>query len=129
MMSIPKIIEVMSSSVMRYLSWASVTYVAASATKPGIPSDAIVRVKQPDPCGERPRGQPNLAKCDWEKKQGIRTITGEVLHINGARLLVKQVDGEEVILHIDPSTRVTTADNSKLRCEVCGGHTMRCFPV
>jgi hypothetical protein len=24
---------------------------------------------------------------------------------------------------------VTTPDNSKLRCEVCGGITMRCFPI
>ena len=24
---------------------------------------------------------------------------------------------------------VTTPDNSKLRCEVCGGVTMRCFPI
>jgi hypothetical protein len=98
-MSIPKIIEVMSCGFMLCLSLASVTYAAASATKPGTPSDAVVRGKQADPCG-----QPNLVKCDGETQQGIRTITGEVLHIHGARLLVKQSDGEEVILHIDLST-------------------------
>jgi hypothetical protein len=103
-MSPPNIVEVISCGFMLYLSLASVTYAAASATKPGAPNDAVVRVNQADPCGERSSGQPNLVKCDGETHQGIRTITGEVLHINGARLLVKQSDGEEVILHIDLST-------------------------
>ncbi|HEY6262926.1 MAG TPA: hypothetical protein VIW47_15125 [Nitrospiraceae bacterium] len=44
-------------------------------------------------------------KCDAEPQQGIRTITGEILHINGGNLLVKQSDGEEVILRIDLSTQ------------------------
>ena len=35
------------------------------------------------------------------------TIRGEVLHINGARLLVKQTDGEEAIFHIDLSTQMS----------------------
>lgn len=106
MMSMPKVIEVMLCSFMLYLSLASATYVAASAPKPGTPSDAVVRVKQADPCGETPSAQPNFMKCDGETQQGIRTITGQVLHIKGANLLVKQSDGEEVILHIDLSTQM-----------------------
>lgn len=101
MMPIPKFIEVLSCGFTLYLSLASVTYAAASATKPGAPSDAVVRVKHTDPCGH-----PNLVKCDVETQQGIRTITGEVLRIKGARLFVKQSDGEEVVLHIDLSTQI-----------------------
>jgi hypothetical protein len=36
-------------------------------------------------------------KCDKERQQGIHTIRGEGLHMNGERLLVKQADGEEAI--------------------------------
>ena len=32
---------------------------------------------------------------------------GQVLHIKGARILVKQSDGEEVICHIDLSTQMS----------------------
>jgi hypothetical protein len=57
------------------------------------------------PCLDRnARG---IEKCGAGIRQGIRTITGEVLHINGARLLVKQTDGEEVIYQIDLSTQVS----------------------
>ena len=45
--------------------------------------------------------------CDREARQGIHIINGEVLHINGANLLVKQSDGEEVIFHIDLSTQTS----------------------
>ena len=61
---------------------------------------------KPDPCAERTGGQSNPVKCDKEAHQGIRTIKGEVLHINGANLLVKQSDGKEVIFHIDLSTQM-----------------------
>lgn len=120
MMSIPKIIEVMLCSFMLYLSLAIVTYAAQSATKPGAPSDAVVRVKQADPCAERPSGQPNFVICDGETQQGIRTVTGEVLHIKGANLLVKQSDGEEVILHIDLSTQmgVRIGPGSRIKAKV-----------
>ena len=47
-----------------------------------------------------------IEKCGAGKQQGIRTITGEVLHINGTRLLVKQTDGEEVIDQINLSTKI-----------------------
>ena len=46
-------------------------------------------------------------KCDADSRQGIHTINGEILHINGANLLVKQSDGEEVIFHIDLSTQTS----------------------
>jgi hypothetical protein len=91
MLSIPKIMGVISCSVVVCLSLSNVTQ-ARHRTEPA-------------PCAERKGGLPNLLKCDAETRQGIRTITGEVLHIKGANLLVKQSDGEEVILHIDLSTQ------------------------
>jgi len=57
-----------------------------------------------DPCVDGKN--PGIEQCGAERRQGVRTITGEVLHINGARLLVKQSDGEEVIYHIDLSTQI-----------------------
>ena len=45
-------------------------------------------------------------ECGAGKQQGIRTIMGEVLHVNGTRLLVKQTDGEEVIYQIILSTKM-----------------------
>ena len=47
-----------------------------------------------------------IEKCGAGKQQGIRTITGEVLPINGTRLLVKHTDGEEVIDQINLSTKI-----------------------
>ncbi|HSF67745.1 MAG TPA: hypothetical protein VLA67_10005 [Nitrospiraceae bacterium] len=59
----------------------------------------------PAACADRKSGPSALAKCDAEAQQGIRRIQGEILHINGPNLLVKQSNGDEVILHIDLSTQ------------------------
>jgi hypothetical protein len=58
-----------------------------------------------DPCAEIPGSQLNPVKCGTKTQQGIHTITGEILHLNGANLLVKKTDGEEVLLRIDLSTQ------------------------
>ncbi len=60
--------------------------------------------KGTDPCLDR--RAPGIEKCGAGKPQGIRTIKGEVLHINGSRLLVKLTDGEEVIYQINLSTKI-----------------------
>jgi hypothetical protein len=59
-----------------------------------------------DPCAEILGSQPNPEKCGKKTQEGIHTVKGEILHINGANLLVKKNDGEEVLLHIDLSTQV-----------------------
>jgi hypothetical protein len=87
MVPILKIIGVISCGVVLCLSLSNAT-------------EARHRM-EPAPCDDR------FVKCNAETQEGIRTITGEVLHINGARLLVKQSDGEEVILHIDLSTQMS----------------------
>ena len=91
MVSISKIMGVISCSCVLCLSLPNVTQARHSV--------------EPAPCADRKGGLPGLMKCDAETRQGIRIITGEVLHIKGANLLVKQPDGEEVILHIDLSTQ------------------------
>ena len=92
MVSIPKTIGVISCGFVLCLG----LFNAAQA----------VESTRTDPCAERKDGQPDPVKCDKERQQGIHTIRGEALHINGARLLVKQTDGEEAIFHIDLSTQM-----------------------
>jgi len=93
MVPILKIIGVISCSVVVFLSLSNIT-------------QARHRM-EPAPCDDhRKGGLPDLGKCNAETQQGIRTITGEVMHINGARFLIKQSDGEEVILHVDLSTQM-----------------------
>jgi translation initiation factor IF-1 len=63
-----------------------------------------------DPCAEgissqSNLAQSNLAQCGREARQHIHTITGEILRINGANLIVKQTDGKEIMFHIDLSTQ------------------------
>jgi hypothetical protein len=62
--------------------------------------------KDYDPCAQIPGRQLNPEKCSEKPQQGIHTITGEILHINGANLLVKKTDGEEVLLRIDLNTQL-----------------------
>lgn len=59
-----------------------------------------------DPCAEIPGRQPDPVKCGEKPQQGLHTVTGEILHINGANLLLKKTNGEEVLLHIDLSTQM-----------------------
>jgi hypothetical protein len=59
-----------------------------------------------DLCAEIPGRQPDPVKCGEKPQQGLHTITGEILHINGANLLLKKTNGEEVLLHIDLSTQM-----------------------
>jgi hypothetical protein len=93
MVSILKIIGAISCSFVLCLSLSNVTQAAERTI--------------PDPCAERKGSQPNPVNCDKERQQGIHTIRGEVLPINGARLLVKQTDGEEAIFYIDLSTKMS----------------------
>ena len=59
-----------------------------------------------DPCAQIPGRPLNPVKCREKTQQGIHTITGEILHMNGANLLVKKTNGEEVLLRIDLNTQL-----------------------
>jgi hypothetical protein len=93
MVSIPKIIGVVSYTVMLSLSLSNITQAG--------------EYRKFDPCAEIPGRQPNPVNCGEKPQQGIHTITGEILHLNGANLLVKKTNGEEVLLHIDLSTQMS----------------------
>jgi hypothetical protein len=91
MVSIPKIIGVMSCSVVLCLSLSNVTQAADKM--------------ETDPCADRKGGEPNLVKCDEEKQQGIHTIKGEVLRVDGENYLIQRYDGKEVSLRVDSATQ------------------------
>jgi hypothetical protein len=60
-----------------------------------------------DPCANRKDGQPNLLKCDEETRQGIHTIKGEVLRVDGDSYLIQGFDGKEVRYRVDSGTEMS----------------------
>ena len=83
MVSIPKIIGIISCSVVLCLSLANATQAAESMKL--------------DPCADRK-----------ETRHGIETIKGEVLRFDRNNLLVQRFfNGKEVRLYIDQDTRMT----------------------
>jgi hypothetical protein len=92
MVSIPKIIGVVLYHLVLCLSLP----IATQADE----------YKKFDSCAEIPGRQPDPVKCGEKPQQGLHTITGEILHMNGANLLLKKTNGEEVLLHIDLSTQM-----------------------
>ena len=91
--SMPKIIGVMSCSVVLCLSLFNATQATERMTS--------------DPCAERNGRQPDLVKCIEETVKGIDTITGEVLRMDGNDVLVQRFNGKEVRLHLDANTQMT----------------------
>ena len=92
MVSIPKISGVVSCDLVLCLSLSNVTQAD--------------EYRMFDPCAEIPGRQPDPMKCGEKPQQGLHTVKGEILHINGANLLLKKTNGEEVLLHIDLSTQM-----------------------
>jgi len=90
MVAILKILGVMSCGVVLCLS-------LSNATQGGM---------KHDPCADRKGELPDLMKCEAETRQGIETVKGEVLHIEGNSLLVERFDGKKVNLHVDETTKM-----------------------
>ena len=93
MVSIPKIIGVMSCSVVLCLSLSNVTQAADKM--------------EIDPCADRKGGEPNLLKCDEQTRQGIHTFKGEVLRVDGDSYLIQRYDGKEVRYRVDSGTEMS----------------------
>jgi hypothetical protein len=91
MVPIPKIIGVMSCGVVMCLTLSNA---------------AIAAVSGGSDCAERKGGQPDLLKCDQEIRQGIETVRGDVLRVEGDNLLVIRPDGKEVRVHLDETTQM-----------------------
>jgi hypothetical protein len=62
---------------------------------------------RPNECSELKGGHRDLAKCEEDKKLGIDTVKGEVLHIEKSTYVVQRFYGKEMQLDTDASTRVT----------------------
>jgi hypothetical protein len=57
-------------------------------------------------CEERKGNRPSLLKCDEEIRQGIETVRGDVLRVEGDNLLVQRSDGKEMRVHLDETTQM-----------------------
>lgn len=62
---------------------------------------------RPNECSELKGGHLDLAKCEEDKKLGIDTVKGEVLHIEKSTYVVQRFYGKEMQLDTDASTQVT----------------------
>ncbi len=92
MKAIDKIIGITSCSFMLCLSLSS-------------PIQANENMK-PDSCTDRKGAQSSLMKCDEDTRQGIETVKGEVLYMDGNMFHVQRFDGKEVNLHVDATTQM-----------------------
>ena len=88
MVSLPKIIGVLSCGVVLCLSLADAS-----------------QAFRLDPCANRKGGLPNLLLCSEEAQQGIQTIKGEVLRVDGDTLVVERFNGQEVDLPVTAALR------------------------
>ena len=62
---------------------------------------------RPNECSKLKGGHRDLAKCEEDKKLGIDTVKGEVLHIEKSIYVVQRFYGKEMQLNTDASTQVT----------------------
>ena len=93
MMSIPKIVGVMSCT---FVLWLGLSTAPLAAVGQGV-----------DPCADHRGGQSNPVKCEEETQQGIDTVKGYVLRVAFDNVLIYRSDGEKVRLHIDEHTEMS----------------------
>lgn len=93
MMFIPKIVGVISCSIVLWLGLSTAPLAAVS--------------QGTDPCADNKGGQPNPVKCGEETQQGLNTVKGYVLRVAFDNLLIYRSDGERVHLHIDEHTEMS----------------------
>lgn len=98
MVSIPKIVGVMSCGVVLCLSLANVTQAADEA-------QVADRMKS-DPCAGKTTGQPDPLNCERTIGEGAESIKGELLRISGDNYVVQRFTGQEVRLHTDAHTQI-----------------------
>lgn len=101
MVSIPKTIGVLSSGFLLCmgLSYAVQADYAASAT------DKLKADQSDRRQGGQEAGEKQMNAVEGDHAIGDKTITGEVLGVEGDRIVVKGEDGKEVRLHTDETTQ------------------------
>ena len=103
MVSIPKIVGVMSCSFVLCLSLSNATQAAGTM--------------EPAPCADRKGSEPDLVLCSQEEQQGIKTIKGQVLKIDGDTLYIERYNGQEVRLRLNPNVKRDSAFKAGDRIE------------
>ena len=88
MIRFPQIVGSVSSGFVLCLTLSSTTHAAA------------------DPCPDKKASPSSLARCAEEKRQGIETIKGEVLHIEGDNYMVQKFYGKVVWLVSDAASQI-----------------------
>jgi hypothetical protein len=81
-------------------------FLVALMTTLGCNTQATDNIR-PNECSELKGGHRDLAKCEENKKRGIDTVKGEVLHIEKSTYVVQRFYGKEMQLNTDESTEVT----------------------
>ena len=100
MVSIPKIVCVLSCGLLLCLGLSN----AAQAHSEALAADNL-KVDQSDRRqGGQEAGEQQMNDMEGGQPNGGKTITGEVLRVEGTNCFVKGQDGKEVRLHIDVTT-------------------------
>lgn len=94
MVPISKIVGLMSCGLLLWLDLSHTAVNAAQASHPASPADPA----------ERKGGQVGAHGAREKLKVGHR-IEGEVLRVDGKEYFVMGKDGQEILLHSDPTTR------------------------
>lgn len=81
-------------------------FLVALMTTLGCNTQATDNIR-PNECSEVKGGHRDLVKCEEDKKLGVDTVTGEVLHIEKSTYVVQRFYGKEMQLNTDASTQVT----------------------
>ena len=81
-------------------------FLVALMTTMGCNTQATDNIRHNE-CSALTGGHRDLAKCEENKKLGIDTVKGEVLHIEKGTYVVQRFYGKEMQLNADASTQVT----------------------
>ena len=98
MVSVPKVVGVLSCSVVLCLSLSNATQAA---------DDALVTERMKSDPADRTTAQRELSNCDRAAQGDTDTIKGELLRIQGDNYVVQRFNGQEVRLHTDANTQKT----------------------
>ena len=100
MISIAKVVVVLSSGFLLYLGLSN----AAQAHTEALAADELKVDQAGRKQGGQKEGKQQMNEMKGSQPSGGKTITGEVLRVEGNNCFVKGQDGKEVRLHIDLTT-------------------------
>jgi translation initiation factor IF-1 len=101
MVSIPKIVGALSCGLLLCLGLSS----AAQADDTASPADKLKAAQSDRRQGGQEAGEQQMNDVQGGQSKGGKTITGEVVRIEGDDYFVKGQDGKEVRLHTDETTQ------------------------